>query len=97
MKNSNSINKEDHKSLDKEMISKIENNNRIDDYLYDMRLKKEEEKMLKLRNEKEKKINSKNKDFNQDSKKFIEENHIKTHFKAVTTIAIDYKETGILL
>lgn len=91
--NKNYNNKDDNRSFDNEGSFFNENHNEIDEYLNDLRLKKEEEKK-KMSNDKIKKLYNRNKDLNQESKKILDELHHKTHFKAVSTIANHYKERG---
>lgn len=92
--------KDDNKLFDKENVEKdisffMDNSNEIDDYLNQLKLKKEEEKKKLNKKDKFKKLNNYKTELNQEAKNILNEFHHKTHFKAVSTIANHYKDRSI--
>jgi hypothetical protein len=91
--------KEEKNSIDKDNIEKemnflMEDYNEIDDYLNQLKLKKEEEKRKHNKKDKFRKLNNYKTELNQEAKNILNEFHHKTHFKAVSTIANHYKDRG---
>lgn len=94
--------KEENKSLENENIEReasffMENYNEIDEYLNQLKLKKDEEKKKQKSKDRFRKLNNYKTELNQEAKNILNEFHHKTHFKAVSTIANYYKDRGKII
>jgi len=89
-------NQEKNKSNDKTIQNKClmtnENQNEIDDFINNLRMKKDLEKKAAMQNDFTKK--NKYKELEQQSKILLKESSHKTHFKAVSMIANYYNDTS---